>query len=171
MVLTALACVATRRLLGPILPMLIRDVPPEVARDLVEHNFMSSTTSLWNVLYRRDVTLDLDALPEDLPVVFIHGTDDATAPIDSIRGLVDGRLSSQLVELIGVDHHPWLRCPAECAERVSRASWDVQREGAGFPESGSVDRGVLGRRQCTDLSAGPAQLDRGDRNRRRKESF
>ncbi|MCH7584508.1 MAG: alpha/beta fold hydrolase [Acidobacteria bacterium] len=49
MVLTALVCVATRRLLGPILPMVIRDIPPEVARDLVEHNFMSSTTSLWNV--------------------------------------------------------------------------------------------------------------------------
>jgi len=170
MVLTALVCVLTRRLLGPILPMLIRDVPPEVARDLVEHNFMSSTTSLWNVLYRRDVTFDLNALPEDLPVLFIHGTDDATAPIGSIRGLVDGRRRSQLVELVGVDHHPWLRHPTECAERISRAWWDVHREDSSFCESGSVDGGVLARRQCTDLSAGPAQPNQIVRNQSRKES-
>jgi len=121
MVLAALACVATRRLLGPALPMLIRDVPREVARDLVEHNFMSSTTSLWNVLYRRDVTLDFDALPENLRVVFIHGTEDATAPIDTIRALVKRRPSSRLVELAGVDHHPWLRLPSQVGAVITSA--------------------------------------------------
>ena len=122
MVLSALACVATRRLLKPILPQLRPDLPREVARDLVEHNFMSSTTSLWNVLYRRDVTLDLNALPEDLPVVFIHGTDDATAPIGSIRRLAKRRSSSQLVELAGVDHHPWLRRPSEVGRLITTST-------------------------------------------------
>jgi len=121
MALTALVCVTTRRLLGPILPLFIRDVPREVARDLVEHNFMSSTTSLWNVLYRRNVTNDLDALPDELPVVFIHGTHDATAPIDPIRRLVEERSSRQLFELPGVDHHPWLRRPTECARLITLA--------------------------------------------------
>lgn len=121
MVLTALVCVLTRRLLGPVLPLVIRDVPAEVARDLVKHNFMSSTTSLWNVLYRRDVADDLNAVPDNLPVVFIHGTEDATAPIDPIRRLVDGRPNRQLMELVGVDHHAWLRRPARCVESILNA--------------------------------------------------
>ncbi len=119
MVVTAVVCVLTRRLLGPVLPYVIRDVPREVARDLVEHNFMSSTTSLWNVLYRRDVRLDTDALQDGLPVAFIHGTDDTTAPIDEVRQLVAGQADWRLVEMNGVDHHPWLRRPQECAELIA----------------------------------------------------
>ncbi|HDL49812.1 MAG TPA: alpha/beta hydrolase [Actinobacteria bacterium] len=191
MVLTALVCVATRRLLGPILPMLIRDVPREVARDMVEHNFMSSTTSLWNVLYRRDVALDLDALPEDLPVMFIHGTDDATAPIDAVRRLVDGRAGRQLIELTGVDHHPWLRNPAECAELItatgrlgrlpsadggsggrwiSSAAWGAQNESCSSLASGLTERELLAGRRPVDLPAGTARRDGSGRNRRRRES-
>ncbi len=122
MVVTAIVCVLTRRLLGPILPYVIRDVPREVARDLVEHNLMSSTTSLWNVLYRRDVRPDADSLPENLPVVLIHGTRDTTAPIDEVRQLADERPAWQLVELEGVDHHPWLRRPETCAELIVGAA-------------------------------------------------
>lgn len=125
MVLTALTCIGTRRLLGPVLPLVVRNVPREIARDLVEHNFMSSTTSLWDVLYRRDVRLDADELPADLPVVCVHGTADATAPIDQVRRLVDGRPGWRLVELSGVDHHPWLRRPGECAELIEAATIGV----------------------------------------------
>ncbi len=119
MVLTGLACVTTRRLLKPLLPLILRDIPREVARDLVEHNVMSSTTSLWNVLYRRDLATDFDALPDDLPVTFIHGTQDATAPIDSIRRLTAGHQNRELIELPGIDHHPWLRDPAACTAVIS----------------------------------------------------
>jgi len=119
MVLNVIVCIGIRRLLGPVLPYVIRDVPREVARDLVEHNFMSSTTSLWNVLYRHDIRADANALPEDLPVLFIHGTNDTTAPIDQIRRLVAERESWRLVELKGVDHHPWLRQPETCAELIT----------------------------------------------------
>ena len=62
MVLTAVACVVTRRLVGRLLPRLLRDLAPEVARDLVEHNLMSSTTSLWNVLHRSDLAAEADLL-------------------------------------------------------------------------------------------------------------
>ncbi|GMQ93828.1 MAG: hypothetical protein BMS9Abin12_1308 [Acidimicrobiia bacterium] len=119
MVLTVVVCIGIRRILGPVLPFVIRDVPREVARDLVEHNFMSSTTSLWNVLYRRDVRADADALPDGLPVQFIHGTNDTTAPIGQIRRLVLEREDWRLVELSGVDHHPWLRQPETCAELIA----------------------------------------------------
>ncbi len=122
MVLNVIVCIGIRRILGPLLPFIIRDVPRDVARDLVEHNFMSSTTSLWNVLYRRDVRGDADALPEDLPVRFIHGTADTTAPIDQIRDLAAQRASWSLVELSGVDHHPWLRQPEVCAGLITARS-------------------------------------------------
>jgi len=126
MVLTGLACVTTRRLLGPLLPLILRDIPREVARDLVEHNVMSSTTSLWNVLYRRDAVDDLDALAPDLPVTFIHGTKDDTAPIDSIRAVTDGYENRKLIELEGVDHHPWLRAPGACATAIVDAGHAIQ---------------------------------------------
>lgn len=125
MLLTGLACITTRRLLRPLLPRLLPDIPREVARDLTEHNVMSSTTSLWNVLYRRDVAGDLDALPDDLPVTFVHGTDDTTAPIESIRRLAAAEPSRELVELPGVDHHPWLRQPAACAEVIAATAATV----------------------------------------------
>ena len=125
MVLTVVTCILTRRLFGPLLPYLVRDVPREVAQDLVEHNFMSSTTSLWNVLYRHDIRRDAEALPDDLPVVFIHGTEDDTAPIETIRDLADQRPGWCLVGLYGVDHHPWLRDPEACADVIAAASVSV----------------------------------------------
>ena len=127
MVLTALACMTTRRLLGPLLPLVLRDIPREVARDLVEHNFMSSTTSLWSVLYRHDPAEDLQSLPAHVPVLFIHGDEDATAPIEAVRRLAMNRPGSRLVELAGVDHHPWLRSPGECADAM--AVWVASVEG------------------------------------------
>ncbi len=135
MVLTALACMTTRRLLGPLLPRILRDIPPEVARDLVEHNFMSSTTSLWEVLYRHDPTEDLKNLPPDIPVLLIHGDRDATAPAEMVRQLVDLHPRARLVEFQEVDHHPWLRSPSDCAAAIaawaaeSGLRWDRHREG------------------------------------------
>lgn len=135
MVLTALACMTTRRLVGPLLPRILRDIPREVARDLVEHNFMSSTTSLWEVLYRHDPAEDLRKLPPHLPVLFIHGDRDATAPVETVRQLVDLHPRARLVEFQGVDHHPWLRSPGDCAAAIARWAaesglrWDRHQEG------------------------------------------
>ncbi len=122
MVLSAVACVVTRRLAGPLLPLLLRDVPREVARDLVEHNVMSSTTSLWEVLYRHDPADDLARLPAKIPVVFLHGAEDTTAPVAAVRRIAEGRPNSRLVVLPGVDHHPWLRVPEICADEIRRVA-------------------------------------------------
>ena len=50
--------------------------------------------------------------------VFPHGVDDATAPIHLIRRLSLRRSGRRLIELTGVDHHPWLRRPADCTEPI-----------------------------------------------------
>lgn len=118
MALTAVACIATRRLLAPLVPRVVRDIPPVVARDMVEHNVLSSTTSLWEVLYRHDAAADLDALPDRIAVAFIHGDRDTTAPITAVEALAGGRDTARLLTLPDVDHHPWLRQPADCAALI-----------------------------------------------------
>lgn len=78
MAATALACMFTRHLAGRILPYVLRDLPRPIVEDLVKHNVMSSTTSLWEVLYRHDLGPDVAALPSDMPVHCVHGTADDT---------------------------------------------------------------------------------------------
>lgn len=117
--LNALACIVTRRIVRPLLPRLLPDLPREVARDVMEHNFLSSTTSLWEVIYRHDLTADFERLPADLPVTLIHGDMDTTAPIESVQAMARRRPNSDLVVLKGVDHHPWLRRPADCSAALA----------------------------------------------------
>ncbi len=115
---TALACVLTRRLAGRLLPMLLPDLPTMVARDLVKHHMLSSTSSLWKVLYRHDLEQAASALPSDLAALLIHGDRDTSAPIESARALASGRARWKFHSLDGVDHHPWLREPQQCMNLI-----------------------------------------------------
>ena len=119
MAATALACMFTRRVIGKLLPYVLRDIPRPIAEDLVKHNFLSSTTSMWEVLYRHNLAADARALPVELPVYCLHGTHDSTAPVDGVRRLATGRPNWRIVLLDGVDHHPWLRQPERCREAIS----------------------------------------------------
>lgn len=125
MVVTAAACLVTRRLLGRLLPRLLRDYPRQVAEDLVKHNVMASTTSLWEVLYHHDLTADADTLPASVPV--LHGTKDTTAPLEQVQSLASRRPNWQLRRLDGVDHHPWLRDPDICTAAISEIAALVTR--------------------------------------------
>jgi pimeloyl-ACP methyl ester carboxylesterase len=112
----ALACMITRRVAGRLLPYLLRDYPRVVAEDLVKHNFLSFTTSLWEVLYRHDPAGDAARLPAGVPVVCVHGDADRSAPIANARRLAERSANWRFAELPGIDHHPWLRAPARCKE-------------------------------------------------------
>ena len=125
MVATALACMFTRRVIGKLLPYLLPDIPRSIAEDLVKHNFLSSTTSMWEVLYRHNLAIDAAALHAGLPVHCLHGTRDDTAPVDGIRRLAAGRANWHVTLLDGVDHHPWLRQPERCREVIARALSDA----------------------------------------------
>lgn len=119
MAATMLACVLTRRVAGRLLPRLLTNVPRIVAEDLVRHHMVSSTTSLWQVLYRHDLAVEAEALSQGLAVSFVHGSLDTTAPIDGARSLAGARREWRFETLEGVDHHPWLRAPHRCAEVIS----------------------------------------------------
>ena len=113
-VLTMITCVLTRRVFGRMLPYLLRDVPREVAEDLVKHTCRTSTSSLWEVVYRYDVAVDFKRLPAHIRVLFIHGDQDVMAPVGAIRRLTENLARGRLHVLPGVDHHPFLRNPEKC---------------------------------------------------------
>jgi len=143
MVATALGCMFTRRVIGKLLPYLLRDIPRSIAEDLVKHNFLSSTTSMWEVLYRHNLALDALVLSANLPVYCLHGTRDSTAPVDGILRLANGRPNWRVELLDGVDHHPWLRRPERCREVITCALSDAgDRLPVGFTHNGQPTRGA-----------------------------
>ena len=121
MALAAVICVLTRRLFARFVPYIRRDLPREVAADLVKHSWRSFTSSFWEVVCNYNAQTDADALG-DLPVVCIHGDRDGTAPLAGTVALANDRESWQTLILSGVDHHPWLRAPQTCQEAVASGS-------------------------------------------------
>lgn len=117
-VLTAATCIVTRRLLGRLLPYLIRHVPREVAEDLVKHNWRSSTSSLWEVVYRYDAIADLETLPGRIHVLFIHGGRDVMAPLSAVRRAAARHPRWRLKVFPQSDHHPFLRDPEACLRLI-----------------------------------------------------
>jgi pimeloyl-ACP methyl ester carboxylesterase len=118
--LAMLACVLTRRVFGRILPLILRDLPREVAEDLVKHTWRSSTSSLWEVVYRYDAADDLSRIPEHISVLFIHGDRDLMAPLVAVERLLAMHPRWHLRVLKGIDHHPFLRDPQACLELITR---------------------------------------------------
>jgi pimeloyl-ACP methyl ester carboxylesterase len=117
---TALACILTRRVVGRLLPRLLRDIPREVAEDLVAHTMVSSTSSLWEALYRHDLRAEAEATAQILPVLILHGSADLTAPLAGAQELAAARSTWEMRVLDGVDHHPWLRAPQECLQYIEQ---------------------------------------------------
>ncbi|MAW82486.1 MAG: hypothetical protein CMI63_19795 [Parvularcula sp.] len=116
--LTIIACLITRRVLGKFLPYLIRDMPKEVVADLVKHTWISSTSSLWEVVYRYDALSDILRIPERIDVLCIHGDRDTTAPLFSLDLIQKHRPGWRIEMLHDVDHHPFLRDTARCIELI-----------------------------------------------------
>lgn len=117
----ALACVLTRRVAGRLLPRLLRNVPRAVAEDLVAHNMVSSTSSLWEVLYKHDLRVDANTAAQMLPALLLHGSADLTAPLAGGEEIAALHSNWEMHVLDGVDHHPWLRAPRECLQHIE--SW------------------------------------------------
>ncbi len=118
MAFAAITCILTRRVFGWLLPYILRDLPHEVAEDLVKHSWLSFTSSLWEVVYTYDLASDAAALGSDIPVFCLHGDSDRTAPLEGILKLL-GEYRSWKIEIIaGADHHPLLRKPVTCIQAL-----------------------------------------------------
>src|SRR3989339_735582 len=119
MALAAIACVVTRRVLGRLLPFVIRDLPREVVQDLVRHTWRSSTSSLWEAVYRYNLARDAARLRRGVPVLFLHGDRDTTAPLAGVFDLRNGRTDWEIRTIPGADHHPFLRDTATCLQAIA----------------------------------------------------
>lgn len=117
-VLAAVTCLVTRRVLRRILPRLLTGMPREVVEDLTAHTWRSSTSTIWEAVYRHDVAMDIPGLRPDLPVLLIHGDQDRTAPVERVRELVQQHPTWILRVQEGVDHHPLLRRPDACIAAI-----------------------------------------------------
>lgn len=127
MVLAAVICMITRRIFGRLVPYFRRDLPRDVAADIVKHSWRSFTSSFWEVICNYNAKKDADALG-DLPVLCIHGDQDGTAPLAGAMALANGRQNWRALILPGVDHHPWLRAPLVCQDFVTSPFISNHRE-------------------------------------------
>lgn len=122
--LAAIACILTRRVFGVMLPYIRRDMPREVAQDVVKHTWRSFTSSLWEVIYNHDPSQDADALDTRIPVHCIHGDRDSTAPVNGVCQLASGRNQWTVQVIPDADHHPFLHAPSECLQAIETALAD-----------------------------------------------
>ena len=86
--------------------------------DLVKHTWRSSTSSLWEVVYRYDAANELRRLSEQTQILMIHGQNDDIAPFAAVKQLADERPGWTLIALEGFDHHPFLRTPHTCLTHI-----------------------------------------------------
>ena len=118
LVLAVVACILTRRVLRRVLPRFLPTMPLEVVQDLTLHTWRSSTSTIWDGIYRYDLAADARQLPPELPVLLIHGDRDTTAPLTGAQELAAHHPAAVLVTLPGADHHPLLRDPSGCVEAI-----------------------------------------------------
>ena len=104
MVPFALVCLLGRRLLGWAAPVIARDVPREVAEDLNQMTWRSSTSTMWEVIYRHDLAADVARLPSGMPMLCLHGDADESAPLDRMRALQPLHSNCVIRVYPGADH-------------------------------------------------------------------
>jgi len=88
---------ALRPSLRFVAPYVARHLPEAVARDSLLHNYTSYSRTLMNVIVHTRLDPVFDRLTAaSVPITFLHGGRDLTAPVNNVRGLVDGHPSWHL---------------------------------------------------------------------------
>lgn len=121
MLTAIITCIVTRRVVGRFLPKILKEFPKEVAEDLLKHNFLSSTTSLWQILYRSTIPLDMALLANKIPTLCIHAMNDDTAPYLPVEQLVSEQLNWDFKALKNSAHHPWLWDNSACQIAIEQS--------------------------------------------------
>ena len=101
-------------------PIVVRDLPREVAADGARHTWASYSRTLRRVVIDHLVVEDLAAV--DVPVTFIHGCDDRTASISHVRNLVSSESAAGRpvsLQVVSGDHHVPVRSPQVVAQAIA----------------------------------------------------
>lgn len=120
MITAIITCIITRRVVGRFLPKLLKEFPVEIAEDLLKHSFLSSTTTLWQVLYHTTIPEDLRFISNITPTLCIHSLNDDTAPIETVKQLVKEQPGWELKTLVSSAHHPWLWDNPSCQKAIEQ---------------------------------------------------
>lgn len=103
--LARVACSAMCHLrpwLMPLMPRLVRDVPAEVARDVLRHNWLSYSRSLKHLIIE---LRPAELLPlVNVPLLFIQGLKDQTAPPAPVASGIEGHTNARL-QTIDAGHY------------------------------------------------------------------
>lgn len=126
----ALACLLGRWLLGWAAPLLARDLPRPVAEDLNEMTWRSSTSTMWEVIYRHDLAADVARVPARIPLLCLHGDADESAPLGRMRTLQALHPDCVIRVHPGADHQLPLRHPEWVREQIASV---VEGAGARAP--------------------------------------
>ena len=121
MVPFALACLLGRRLLGWAAPLIARDLPRPVAEDLNEMTWRSSTSTMWEVIYRHDLAADVARVPARIPFLCLHGDADESAPLERMRELEALHPNCVIRVYRGADHQLPLRHPGWVRAQITAA--------------------------------------------------
>jgi pimeloyl-ACP methyl ester carboxylesterase len=88
---------AVRPLLLPMIPHLVRDVPPMVAQDALRHTWASYSRTLQNVIFRAETSKWIAETAHSL--LLIHGRHDATAPLANVKKNLSLTRHAKMIEL------------------------------------------------------------------------
>lgn len=103
-------------------PLLVRDLPREVAADGARHSWPSYSRTLCNVVVEHRLGPDLTQVRA--PITFIHGRSDRTAPpahVESLAAQLRGTHQAVTLEMVDGDHHLPVRRPEVIARVIDGA--------------------------------------------------
>lgn len=124
-----------RPVLKRLISATVRDFPPDVAADALDHTWASYSGTLDHCVLNHDLTPTLAALA-DLPILAIHGADDPAAPLHGVRTLAREMPHLHLVVVPG-GHHPLLEQPIVCFREIRDY---LMRQGEYMPVPAAVSR-------------------------------
>lgn len=110
---------ALRPLLLPVMPLVVRDIPPMAAKDVLRHTWFSYSRTLRNLLFRAETTKWLQETTQ--PVLLIHGRQDSTAPLARVKDNLASLHRTGAVDLVELeaDHGLVFTHSREIAARVA----------------------------------------------------
>ena len=113
-VMAAAFCIFSRRVLGPFLPYLVKDMHRDVLEDLKKHTWRSFSSTFYECICGYDLSEDLEKIPSRIPVMCLHGDRDATAPIAGVRDLVQRKSGWEMRVMEAGGHHPLVQDAEWC---------------------------------------------------------
>lgn len=97
-----------RPVMRALMPLLEYDVDPEVARAAVDHTWESASGTVAGVILHTRPAALLHQVPSE-QLLFIHASDDRTAPLAPVQTYVQNHPGAELALFPSGGHHPYLR--------------------------------------------------------------